>query len=309
MIQKKKYLVILLIGVLCCISVSPTAYCDSDDYDLAIEENSEVIWEVTDADEAEIEAFLSYTDYDGDDFDFEEEDEFTYKINSISEVSDDYYSIDFNYFEDDEDHGTKSERVAMDPGDMAEKWEENNIDSYSMMFILTDIEDYLDEFEDDISDIYKNFVFTTSSKIILNATSIGYPYVLIMEYEDRGILDEFTLIYQGNEIFKVELKDYIKPPEFPLLGVMIVILIVGGIITGVVIVVVSLNKSAKKKAKLKPPVPITPYVETKTEVMTTTKEVSEPEIKKGPEKSLFCPVCGSKRESDAKFCPYCGNSI
>jgi hypothetical protein len=132
---------------------------------VGIDENSTVVWEVIDADEDQIEYLLERTDLDEDDFDYEEEDKIKYEIRSITENSEEeYYIISYDHYENDEDHGTKAERVAMDPEELAEDLEEDfELDDYSITFVLTDTEDYIDDVGDDVSDIYKPFVYTSGS--------------------------------------------------------------------------------------------------------------------------------------------------
>ena len=120
-IQTKHNLLTIIVIFLILFSISPVFYCDSDEYEIDIDENSTIVWEVIDADEDQIEYLLSVTDLDEDDFDYEEEDKIKYEINSIGEVSDEeYYMISYNHYENDEEKGSKTERIAMDPEDLAE---------------------------------------------------------------------------------------------------------------------------------------------------------------------------------------------
>ena len=310
-IQKKHNLLTIIVVLLTLFSITPIFYCDSDEYEIGIEENSTVVWEVIDADEDQLEQLLSLTDLDEDDFDYEEEDEITYEINSISEVSDDeYYLISYDHYENDEDKGAKAERIAMDPEDMAEDWEDLKLEDYSIMFVLTDTEDYIDEFGDKVSDTYKNILYTSGSSIILNSTVGGFLFWLKMDYDERGILEEFSLVYNGEEIFNMEQKSYSRSSEPPLLWVIIIVLIIfSAIIIVVVALVVVLTKKAKKKRAPKAPAPIKPSADAEPEQLTKTQMVSEAEAKKGPEKTQYCVNCGTKRDTDAAFCTYCGSKF
>jgi hypothetical protein len=309
--QKKYYLLFIVIILLPLFSIMPICYCDSDDYELGIDENRKVVWEVTDVDEDELEQFLASSNLDEDDFDYEEEDTFVYEINSITEVSDQYYSIEFYYYENDKNEGLKSEKIAIDPEDMADDWEDQTLDDYSLEFVLTDTDDYLDEFGDKVSDTYKDLIYTSGSSIILNATVGGFLFWLKMKYDKRGILEDYSLVYDGVQLFEIELKNYSKTNELPLFLIIIGIVIIIIIVVAVITVVVVLNKKAKIKKKTTTTTPIGSPVDIKTEDTTKTKEVSKVEIKKESEKidNIYCENCGSKRELNAQFCPYCGTKF
>lgn len=289
-------------------SITPVAYCNNDEYEVGIAENSTIVWEVIDVDEDQIEYLLSVTDLDEDDFDYEEEDKIKYEINTISEVSDDeYYIISYDEYENDENQGARAERVAMDPGELAEDLEEDfQLDDYSITFILTDTEDYIDEVGDDVSDPYKPFVYTSGSSIILNS-SVGDLFWLKMDYDEHGILEEISLVYNGQEIFNMELKSYTKSNQPPLFWIIIVLLlIIGAVIIVVVALVIVLTKKAKKKRPPKAPVLIKPATEAEPEKLTKTKIAPEAESKKELDKTKFCVNCGSERDTDAAYCTYCG---
>ncbi|MHA1257783.1 MAG: zinc ribbon domain-containing protein [Promethearchaeota archaeon] len=129
-----------------------------------------------------------------------------------------------------------------------------------------------------------------------------------MDYSEDGILEEFSFVLDGDEIFAMELRSYSKQEQFPLLGLIIAIVIISiiAVVVGVVVLVVVLVKKAKKKTKAVPPIPQKPPVDTKPERMIRTKEPTEE-----PEKIEFgfCEKCGSKRESDSAFCSYCGSKF
>jgi hypothetical protein len=309
--QKKYYLLFIIVTLLPLFSITPKSYCASDDYKVGIAENSKVVWEVTNVDKDKLEQFLSSANLNEDDFDYKEDDKFIYEINSITEVSDKYYLISFNYYENDENKGPKSEKIAKDPKDMAEDWEDQSLDDYSVMFVLTDTKEYLKEFGNKISDTYKNLIYTTSSSIILNGTVGSFLFWLKMKYDKRGILEEFSLVYDSAELFKIELKNYSKTNELPFFLIIIGIIIVIIVIAAVIAVVVVLNKKAKVKRKAITTTPIVPPADVKTEDLTKAKGVSDAEIKKEPGKreNIYCENCGSKRELNAKFCPFCGNKF
>jgi len=316
MSRKSYYLLTLTIVLIPLISLTPLVYCDSDDYDLGIEENTKVVWRINEVDEEKLEDFFDDSDeLDDSYFDYEEDDKVRFEINSISENSEEeYYTVSYTEFVNDESKGARAQRIAMDPKDMAEDWEEDlDLGEFSIMFILTDTKDYLDDFEDEIDPIYKPFVYVSGSSIIINNTFLMPHFWLKMEYDEDGILEEFTFVLDGDEIFAMELRSYSKQDQFPLLGLIIAIIIITilAVVIGVVVLVVVLVKKARKKTKVVPPVPQKPPVDTKPEGVIRTKEPTEAEVKKEPEKIDYgyCENCGSKRESDATFCSYCGSKF
>ncbi len=317
MMSRKSYcLLTLTIVLIPLISLTPLVYCDSDDYDLGIEENTKAVWRINEVDEEQIEDFFEDSDeLDDSYFDYEEDDKVRFDINTISENSEDeYYTVSYNEFVNDESNGARAQRIAMDPKDMAEDWEEDlDLGEFSIMFVLTDTRDYLHDFEDEIDPIYKLFVYVSGSSIIINNTLLTPHFWLKMDYSEDGILEEFTFVLDGDEIFAMELRSYSKQDQFPLLGLIIAIVIITllAVVIGVVVLVVVLVKKAKKKRKVVPATPQKPPVDTKPEGLIRTKELTEAGVKKEPEKTDYgyCENCGSKRESDAAFCSYCGSKF
>ena len=307
-IQKIQNFLPLIILCFVLFSVTPVIYCDSDEYELGIDENSTVVWEVIDADEDQIEYLLSVAELDEDDFDYEEEDKIKYEINSITENSEEeYYIISYNQYENDEDKGSKAERIAMDPDELADDLEDFELDDYSITFVLTDTEDYIDEVGDDVSDEYKPFVYTSGSSVILNGSVGGFLFWLKMDYDERGILEELSLVYDSNEIFNMEQKSYTKSDRLPLIwGIIIVLIILGAIVTLVIALIVVLTKHAKKKKPPKAPAPTKPSDAAESEQLEKTQIVSEDTAKEEPKKTQFCPNCGTERDMDSTYCTYCG---
>jgi hypothetical protein len=308
-IQKNYNLLTYILMILILFSISPKFYCASNDYEVGVDENGKIVWEVTDVDKDELDYLLSLSDLDVDEFDYEEEDRIKYEINSINEISDEYYIINYDYYENDENLGAKSEKIAMDPGDMAEDWEDLSLDDYSVMFVLIDTKDYLKEFGDEVSESYKKYIYNSGSSIILNGTIGGFLFWFEMDYDDRGIIEEFSLVYDGQEIFKMEQKNYSRSTEAPFFLLLLFIVIGTIILSGVVVVIVVLSKKSKKQKKLITPTPIYSPAKAETENLIKTKEVSKTEIEGVPEKTVYCQNCGAEREKDAIFCTYCGSKF
>lgn len=306
--KKKQYLLIVSLGFLIVVSIIPRIHANSDEYELKIDDNSIIVYEVIDADEEKIEDLLDIADLDDDDFDYEEDDKIKYDVSSISGGSDeDDYVIYYKRYVNGEDHGAGAENIAKDPKDLAEDLEDLELDDYSITFVLTDTEDYIDEVGDEVSDTYKPFISTSGSSIVLNASFGGFLYWLKMDYDKRGILEEMSLVYDGEEIFNMEQKNYAKSPQVSFFWILIFILIIiSVVIIAIIALVVFLMKKSKKKEPAKGSSPYISPVDTKTEQLTKTQVVTGAGIEKEPQKVQYCPECGEKRESDADFCVYCG---
>ncbi|MFX0070102.1 MAG: zinc ribbon domain-containing protein [Candidatus Hermodarchaeota archaeon] len=309
-IQKLHNSLTVVMMVLILFSMSPLFYCDSDDYEIDVDENSKVVWKVSDVDEDKLDYLLSVSDVDVDEFDYEEDDKITFEINSIDEISDEYYIIRYDYYENDEELGTRAEYIAMDPEDLADDLEDLALEEYSTMFVLTDTRDYLDEFGDEVADIYKNIIYNAGSSIIINSTIGTFLFWLEMEYDDRVILEELSLVYDVQEIFKMEQKNYSRLPEFPIfLVLIIIIIIVIVVLLGVVGLIVFFNKNAKKNRKIITPIPTESPDKTEELSLVKSKEDSKTESEREPVKTLYCPNCGTEKEKDAVFCTYCGTKF
>ncbi|MFX1337266.1 MAG: zinc ribbon domain-containing protein [Promethearchaeota archaeon] len=312
-IHKKINIFSIFIAFLVLFSITPVIYCDSNTYEVGFEENSTIVWEIIDVDKDQIDYLLSVTELDENDFDYKEGDKIKYEINTISEVSEDeYYLISYDYYENDENQGAKAERIAMDPGDLAGDFEEDfELDEYTITFVLTDTEDYIDEVGNEVSDTYKPFVYTSGSSIILNGSFGSFLFWLKMDYDEHGILEEISLVYEGQEIFNMVQKSYTTSNVLPLFWLIIIgILIISAVVIVVVVLVVILTKKSKKSKQPKITAPIKPAEDVEKKQLTKTQMVSEAETKKEvPEITQYCANCGAKRDTEAAFCAYCGSKF
>ena len=199
----------------------------------------------------------------------------------------------------------------MDPGDLAEDLEEDfELDDYSITFVLTDTEDYIDEVGDEISDTYKPFVYTSGASVILNGSVGGFLFWLKIDYDEHGILEEISLVYDGQEIFNMEQKSYTKSDRLPVIWVIIIVLlIIAAIIIIVIAIIVVVVKKAKRKKVPKAVEPTKPSDTVETEQIPKTQLPPKEEVKKEPKKKQFCANCGTERDKDATFCTYCGSKF
>jgi len=316
---KKKYLIFLITVIIFNLALIPVVFVRSDDYDLSIDENTVIEWEVTTANEDELEQYFSYsTDYDESDFDYEEGDEIKVEISSITEY-DDYYYVECKYYENSENQGYLYEKVAIDPADLAEDLAEDYGDSYSVVFICTDTKDYLAEFDENVPPAYSYFVYASGSALFINLTSSGYPYCIIVEYDEDGIQEKLSLLKDNLLIFEMELQDVSHLNPFAtFLMIFIIVNIVVIILIAVIVTVVILSKRSKKKVspKTQPTPQLTPtpapqpYAIPKVSIPTQPtefpKEKLETEEGEAKVEAKYCEHCGALKDKDDKFCPFCG---
>jgi len=311
-ILKRVYLVIFVL----CFSIMfvSSARADSDEYDLELDENTEITWEFTTVNEALLEElFKRYdVDYEALNHDIEEGDEIKYKLTSYDE-EDDYYMLYFNVYEDDELEGYTTHKIAKDPDDLSADWYtlpgepvSNYGNSYDLLIILTDTRDYLEDFDNSIPAADHDRVYSTSSSIVINNTVLYRDDIGIFEYDEDGILEKFTLIYKDVPILIIELDDVSKS-QLSILVFLIIGIIIAGVVVllavGIILIVKNKNKIPVKITPLDPKkgVIAPPISETPRTIPTTNQAAS------GSQKIRYCDLCGAKRDVDALFCTSCGN--
>ncbi|MFX1393429.1 MAG: zinc ribbon domain-containing protein [Promethearchaeota archaeon] len=295
------------------IFLNPSASGDSDEYDLGIDENTEITWEFSEVNEEKLEELRDEygIDYIALDTDYEEGDEIMYKLTNYDD-QEDYYKLYFDVYEEDERIGYTHARIAKDPDDLAADLFEDigqNDFTYDFLFTLTKTNEYIQEFGSSIPEIYTLFVSVSYSSIIINSTAVGLEGVVILKYDDNGILEEFTIYYQEYLILLIELDDVSKPEiDFFLVSIIILIII---IIVGVnIVIAVVLILKHRKKREI-----VDKTLAPKKEVISAEvpkKAISPMIIDESPinlDDIKYCEMCGTKREVNNKFCTNCGNKF
>lgn len=303
--------------LLCCsIVVFQSVRADSDEYDLGIEEDTEITWEFTKVNEEMLEELfeLYEVEYEAIYFDYKEGDELKYKLTSYDE-EDDYYRLYFNVYENDELEGYTTHKVAKDPDDLSADWYavagQTNIeygDTYDLAIILTDTRDYLKEFDESIPSWDHERVYATSKSIVINNTDVNREDVAIFEYDEDGILEVFTLIYKNIIILEIELDDVSKS-EFNLFFLILIVVIISSVVIVLVVAILLIIRQGKKvPVKVK-------AVELKKEIVpfqapieSIPATIADNSVM-GVEEIIFCELCGAKKEVDAIFCTNCGNKF
>lgn len=308
--KNRKYLILIFSFLLLMV---PSVHADSDEYEVGFDENTEITWEFTKVNEDLLEEMYEFYDpeYEDVDFDYEEDDELKIKITSIDNEDEDYYELNFNLYENDELVGPSYFKVAKDPDDLAEDWinDENDPyfdygDSYDLFIILTDTEDYLEEFEETISTatLESAFISASSDSIVINNSFLGREDSVAFEYDDDGILEKMTIVYRNIEILEMELKDVTKD-QFNLQTFLIITIVIAIILTPIIIGIVLIIKRRSRKSK---------GIEKPKESKGVVKPSAIPKTSIPPnimEKASFCEFCGTTRKTDATFCTSCGNKL
>jgi len=295
------------------ILVIPSASADSDEYDLGFDENTEITWEFKRVNEEKLEEFLDVYDIDylALDLDYKEGDKLMYKLTNYDD-EEDYYKLYFNVYEDDELIGYTHAKIAKDPEDLAADLFDDisQIDfTYDFIFVLPKTKDYIQEFGAAIPAIYNLFVGVSYRSIIIDSTVVGLQDIIVLKYDDDGILEEFKIYYQGYLILVIELDDVSKN-EFNLyLFSIIIMTIVIIVVVNIVVAIVLITKHKKKR-------------EIADRTLAPKKEIISSEATKGSispmitDKSTiiledinYCEMCGTKRKLNNKFCTNCGNKF
>jgi len=307
----------LFIFVICfSIIFMPSSRAGSDDYDLGFDENTEITWECTRVNEEKLEEFLDAyeADYLALDFDYDEGDKVTYKLTSF-EDEDDYYRLYFDVYENDEREreGIAHAKIAKDPEDLAgDLFDDPTVTmesgfTYDFLFILTKTRDYIQEFGTAIPALYSLFVGVSYRSIIIDSTVLGLGDIVVLTYDDDGILEEFKVYYQNYLILVIELDDVSKgePNIFPLLIIGLIIPLIAAILGVAIFLIIKHTKKESIEARTEelrkedithiPKETITPPI-----VDQTGLELKKPQ---------YCELCGANRKINANFCIKCGNKL
>ena len=313
---KLKILSLAVLVMCCSILFVCSARAGSDDYDLGFDENTEITWECTRVNEEKLEEFLDAyeVDYLALDFDYDEGDKVTYKLTSYDD-EDDYYRLYFDVYENDEPEreGIAHAKIAKDPEDLAgDLFDDPTVTmesgfSYDFLFILTKSRDYIQEFGTAIPALYSLFVGISYRSIIIDSTVLGLGDIVVLTYDDDGILEEFKVYYQNYLILVIELDDVSKsePNIIPLLIIGIIIPLIAAILGVVIFLIIKHTKKESIEARKEelrkedishiPKETITPPI-----VDHTGSELKKPQ---------YCELCGAVRKINAKFCIKCGNKL
>lgn len=304
------------------------AAADGEDYDIEIEEDMHIIWECTDHNVDlfnELKAEWNYVAYH--DFELGEGDKMKFEIDTITEYDDDgEYDVEIHYFddydEDDEEESTggttdygvyDSFYVAMDPVKLAADWTDGDGYEYILEIICSDTEDYLAEFYANLEVDDRDSFSIYGSTITINQTVGAGSYQGILTYDEDGILEEYSIIYNGVLVYKMELDDVITSEElndpefFTLIAIIVIIILLVGIIIVVIVVVLVSAKKKKSKSGIIFPVPA-PKKDSQIPQTKTPEDQGPPETQMDVVVvERFCELCGSELDRDAKFCFSCGN--
>ena len=316
-LKPKLKILSLVVLVMCCSIVFVySAHAGSDEYDLGFDEDTEITWECTRVNEEKLEEFLDAyeVDYLALDFDYDEGDKVTYKLTSIDD-EDDYYRLYFDVYENDEREreGIAHAKIAKDPDDLAaDMFDDPTVTlesgfTYDFLFILTKSRDYIQEFGAAIPALYNLFVKVSYRSIIIDSTVLGLGDIVVLTYDDDGILEEFKVYYQNYLILVIELDSVSKsvPNIFPLLIIGIIIPLIAALLGVAIFLIIKHTKKESIEARTEEL--------RKEDISHIPKETITPPIADqigfGSKKPLYCELCGANRKPNANFCIKCGNKF
>jgi len=300
------------------------------DYTLGFGEDVDIVWEVDVNDDTLIQqlATLYPDDYDVDDFNVEVGEQIMWRVYDkelYSGVDSDYYKIKFKYYVGDDLHSSSSgyiddfySNIPLDPEALADDWRDGLGDTWGIVVIAIDTEDFLEAFDNAIPPGDHTRVYVEgSTTIVIDRTVDARTYKVKMKFDEKGIQEEYELYHNGELAYKDSLVGvYGDTFEIPIIVfVFIGIFVFGAVAAGI---------SSARRRRLggqggirKTPSTDKPAIDTPSSQMGPQgdyfKELDQPTstpivapIKETPKVVGVCELCGTERDSDAVFCHSCG---
>ena len=316
-------IIFIVMSFLMIIIIQNDSTDEETDYECKITEDSELTWKYTKFDPILIQNLSDIYNIELislNDLGVNIESTIEYKLEYIEEAKN-KWNLEFSYkFDDLSGENTQKLKIYKDPKDVPNSWI-YNIEDLSLRILPSETQDYLDDIKDNFLST-ENVDIERDSDLNLRICHHNNKTFVFTEfqYNDKGIIEKFTLIFIDSIALEYILDDYSLNAEidenFNLLKIITAVLIFSTILIMIPIYgyVVSMNnrrnkhKICQKSSELN-------YL-SNSEINKNyiinhqTKEAIESNHAK-PKKIRyhFCELCGTKIDENAIYCHYCGNKL
>lgn len=214
-LKSKVIIGMLIFSWICGVLFSCTTVRAEDEYQLTLTEGTTLIYEYTKVDEDLLEDLADSTGVEEfeDLAEIDEGDQLKMVIMTIEEEDDRWViTVELykgkNFEERAEDLDVK---VYKDPSDLKDKiLDEEESDQSHLYFLPVNVKDYLDNLEESVlkDERYYETEYELSvddTELTFDYTVVGYSDTIEQVYTNDGILEEFTILCNGEDAFKREL--------------------------------------------------------------------------------------------------------
>ncbi|MGV9203060.1 MAG: zinc ribbon domain-containing protein [Promethearchaeia archaeon] len=312
-------------------------YIRADTYELDFKTEENFIWEISHHNETLIQNLITYEDYGSDYANLYVGLQNRWEITEIypereNSYGESYWKVDYTlyigenlrYSEADESNDYTSSIMA-EPEALANDWFDRESFEFSIRILPVNTDEFLAGFYDNMPIENKTVYSVSGYKLIEDQRNTGHNDTTIITYNSKGLVQNYSVYFDGELAHQYLLIDDYANDNFfnPFL---IFGIVFGGIVIFFIVaavIVVAWRSSTKNYDDNKY---ANPYRSNSGDTSAANQQQAPPSQK--PEKSPkpdnqestptsieksepkvigYCPLCGAKRESDAKFCPFCGN--
>jgi len=235
-LKSKIIIGMLVFSWICGVLFSFTSVKAEEEYQLTLTEGTTLIYEYTKVDEDLLEDLADSTgveEYE-DLAEIDEGDQLKMVIATI-EKEEDHWIIMVELYKgkEFEERGEDLEvKIYKDPSDLKDKILEevdDDDDQSNLYFLPVNVKEYLDNFEESVIEDERYFeaeyeLSVDDTELTFDYTPLGYSDTIEQTYNEDGILEEFTILCNGEDAFKRELID-ISQESFNILSITILSII------------------------------------------------------------------------------------
>lgn len=303
-------------------------------YDLAIEEDDNLIWEISYINEEALQDLIDYEGYSSSYSDLSEGDQYRWEITEVypereNSYEENYWKVDYTFYygqnlryEDAETSEDYEYKIAAEPESLVDDWFNREEFEFGIVLLPDNTDYYLQEFYDNMPWDNKTVYSVSEYKLIENRSSIGHQDKVIITYNNEGIQQNYSLYYGEDLAYQYLLEEkygnegFFSP--FLIIGITFAVIVVLVIVFALVAIGRKSSKKNYDTNKYANPYRANDTSKSSTESQAppqsvrdnsqNIQQIEESDIEQEKPKVIgYCTLCGGKQESDAEFCPYCGN--